>query len=79
MREQDRKGRPDDEGPGNTDGAGGYAERGAARGPGTGKAPDAGDREASDRSRWRKDDPDGTSDRFEGGSDGDGHPPGTGS
>lgn len=79
MRERDRKGRPEDEGPGNTGGAGGYAERGPARGPGTGKATTAAEREASDRSRWRKDDPDGTSDRFEGGRDGDGVPPGTGS
>ena len=30
MRERDPKGRPADKGPGNTDGAGGYAERGPA-------------------------------------------------
>lgn len=78
MRERDGEGRPADEGPGNTDGAGGYAERGAGRGPGPGRKPEA-EREASERSRWRKDDPDGTSERFEKGRDGDRNPPGGGS
>lgn len=72
MRERDQKGRPDDEGAGNTNGAGGYAERGPGRGdlPGRGRGASKGsqadvEREASRRSRWRTDDPDGTSDRFE--------------
>lgn len=84
MRERDPKGRPEDEGSGNTDGAGGYAERGPGRGdaPGRGRGDsrepqgDA-EREASDRSRWRKDDPDRTSERFEDAEgDGGGAPPG---
>lgn len=78
MRERDPRGRPEDEGPGNTGGDGGYAERGPGRGdlPGRGRGESTrrqtdAEREASERSRWRRDDPDGTSDRF-GQSDGDG-------
>ena len=72
MRERDPRGRPEDEGPGNTGGDGGYAERGPGRGdsPGRGRGastgPQAeGERTASERSHWRKDDRDAASDRFE--------------
>lgn len=87
MRERDPKGRPADEGPGNTDGDGGYAERGPGRGdlPGRGRGdsteaqPEA-ERGASERSRWRQDEADETSTRFdEAGGDADGQPAGGGS
>lgn len=82
MRERDPKGRPADKGPGNTDGAGGYAERGPGRGdsPGRGQGnssePQTGsEREASERSHWRKSDRDAASERFDDvGRDGDGRP-----
>lgn len=83
MRDRDPRGRPADKGSGNTDGAGGYAERGPGRGdaPGRGRGDSAtpqteAEREGSDRSRWRKDDKDAASDRFEDGDDGDGAPAG---